>query len=412
MNDRKQPGWRRLGCMGAAALMLLAVGVSTSRAGQDSGAIAGVIVDESGGVLPGVAVTAVPEGGGAVGAAVSDGLGEYEIANLPAGRYQVRGVLPGFSSEIAFVPVEAGAVATADLLLELAPLTETVTVTRTDQDLSTVPQSVAVVQREQIEFAQRRSSLDEALRGIPGVFVQNRRNYGLSGGIGVSIRAPEPRFGLRGLAIIQDGIPITTADGTTEPGNVDLGSVGRIDVIRGPRTRPAIGVRRRRVRRCGGHRLGGRGGRGVPERRPPGVRAGGARGEPRRRPDSVLYGNSAGGVINLTTTFDTSRRLVVKPDVQFGSYGYKRQQVRVDAGGVGPTQFMASVSRFETDGFRENTRWSICGSGSTRRGAASTSGRSWASTTCSASSTTRQPSPTRSAAATTSRLPTASATWD
>ena len=309
MNDRKQSGWRRLACLFAAASMLLAVGASTSRAGQDSGAIAGVIEDESGGVLPGVAVTAVPEGGGPVGAAVSDGLGEYMIADLPAGRYQVRGVLPGFSSEIAFVSVEAGAVATANLRLELAPLTETVTVTRTDQDLATVPQSVAVVQRDQIEFAQRRSSLDEALRGIPGVFVQNRRNYGLSGGIGVSIRAPEPRFGLRGLALIQDGIPITTADGTTEPGNVDLGSVGRIDVIRGP--------------------------------------------------SSVLYGNSAGGVINLTTTFDTSRRLVVKPDVQFGSYGYNRQQVRVDAGGVGPTQFMASVSRFETDGFRENSHAEI-----------------------------------------------------
>ena len=309
MSDRKQPHSRRLGWACAAALMLLAVGSSTSRAGQDSGAIAGVIVDESGGVLPGVSVTAVPEGGGAVQAGVSDGFGEYEIANLPAGRYQVRGVLPGFSSEIAYVAVEAGAVATANLLLGLAPLTETVTVTRADQDLAAVPQSVAVVAREQIEFAQRRSSLDEALRGIPGLFVQNRRNYGLSGGIGLSIRAPEPRFGLRGLALIQDGIPITTADGTTEPGNVDLGSVGRIDVIRGP--------------------------------------------------SSVLYGNSAGGVINLTTTFDTSRPLVIRPDVQFGSYGYNRQQVRVDAGGDGPTQFMTSVSRFETDGFRDNSHAEI-----------------------------------------------------
>ena len=124
------------------------------------------------------------------------------------------------------------------------------------------------------------------------------------GGIGLSIRAPQPRFGLRGLAIIQDGIPITTADGTTEPGNVDLGSVGRIEVIRGP--------------------------------------------------SSVLYGNSAGGVINLTTTFDTSRPLTITPDIQFGSYGYNRQQVRLDGGTAG-TQFMASVSRFETDGFRQNS---------------------------------------------------------
>ena len=310
MNDRQRADWRRLAGAGAAALVLFG-GATASRAGQEpgSGAVAGVVVDESGGVLPGAAVTAVPEGGGPGRAAVSDGLGAYEIAGLPAGSYQVRGVLPGFSSEIVFVQVEAGAVAEADLRLEIAPLAETVTVTRTDQGLATVPQSVAVVQRDRIEFAQRRSSLDEALRGIPGLFVQNRRNYGLSGGIGLSIRAPEPRFGLRGLAIIQDGIPITTADGTTEPGNVDLGSVGRIDVIRGP--------------------------------------------------SSVLYGNSAGGVINLTTTFDTSRRLVIRPDVQFGSHGYNRQQVRVDAGGDGPNQFMVSASRFETDGFRENSHAEI-----------------------------------------------------
>ena len=161
-----------------------------------------------------------------------------------------------------------------------------------------------MVQRDQIEFAQRRASLDEALRGIPGLFVQNRRNYGLSGGIGLSIRAPQPRFGLRGLSIIQDGIPITTADGTTEPGNVDLGSVGRIDVVRGP--------------------------------------------------SSVLYGNSAGGVISMETTFDTSRPLTITPDIQFGSHGYNRQQVRAD-GGNDRTQFMASVSRFETNGFRQNS---------------------------------------------------------
>ena len=288
--------------------MLLVVGVSTSSAGQGTASITGTITDESGGVLPGVTVTAANSDAGDARTAVSKGQGRYEISNLPAGRYDVRAVLPGFSSDLAAVTVAAGGSATVDMSLTIAPLAETVTVTRTDRDLAAVPSSVAVVQRDQIEYAQRRASLDEALRGIPGLFVQNRRNYGLSGGIGLSIRAPQPRFGLRGLAIIQDGIPITTADGTTEPGNVDLGSVGRIEVIRGP--------------------------------------------------SSVLYGNSAGGVINLTTTFDTSRPLTITPDIQFGSYGYNRQQVRVDGGNAG-TQFMASVSRFETDGFRENSHAEI-----------------------------------------------------
>ena len=287
-----------------AMAMLLVVGVSTSAAGQGTGTISGTVEDESGGVLPGVTVTVTNASTGGSLTTVSDGQGRYEISNLPAGSYEVRGGLPGFNSDRATVTVAAGGSAMVDMSLTIASVAETVTVTRTAQDLAVVASSVAVVGRDQIEYAQRRTSLDESLRGIPGLFVQNRRNYGLSGGIGLSIRAPQPRFGLRGLAIIQDGIPITTADGTTEPGNVDLGSVGRIEVIRGP--------------------------------------------------SSVLYGNSAGGVINLNTTFDTSRPLTITPDIQFGSNGYNRQQVRVDGGNTG-TQFMASVSRFETDGFRQNS---------------------------------------------------------
>ena len=272
-----------------------------------SGSIGGMIVDQSGAVLPGVTVSAQDDAGATVGVTVTDARGNYELTRLEAGRYDVMATLPGFRGEPATVTVGAGT-SDHDITLSIAPLAETVTVLRTEQDLGAVPQSVTVIQRAAIEHSQRRASLDEALRGIPGVFVQNRRNYGLSGGIGISIRAPQPRFGLRGLAIIQDGIPITTADGTTEPGNVDLGSVGRIDVVRGP--------------------------------------------------SSVLYGNSAGGVINLTTTFDPSRRLTIRPDIQFGSDGYNRQQVRLDAGNAG-TQFMASVSRFETDGFRDHSHAEI-----------------------------------------------------
>ena len=202
------------------ALVLSVIGGASVVAAQTpSGVIQGNIRDVSAGVLPGVVVTATHAETGRSLVALSNGRGDYEVSGLEVGEYDVSALLPGFRSQPFTVTVTAGETETLDLVLTIAPLAETVIVTRTDQQLSAVPQSVAVVERDQIEFAQRRASLDEALRGIPGLFVQNRRNYGLSGGIGLSIRAPQPRFGLRGVSIIQDGIPITTADGTTEPGN-------------------------------------------------------------------------------------------------------------------------------------------------------------------------------------------------
>ncbi len=298
--------------VGAIALltaMLVAVPAAPVTAAQDEvGSIIGAVLDELGGVLPGATVTVEHGGTGLVRSAVTDGQGIFSISRLPAGDYTVGAALPGFLGEGSTVTVGSTA-ARLDLTLAIAPMAETVEVTRSARTLATVPNAVAVVGNEQINFTERRSSLDEVLRGIPGLLVQNRRNYGLSGGVGLSIRAPQPRFGLRGVAIIQDGIPITTADGTTEPGNVDLGSVRRIEVIRGP--------------------------------------------------SSVLYGNSAGGVISLFTEIDPTRRFTLRPDLQFGSNGYQRQQIRADGRNTSGTSFMASFNRFSTDGWRDHSEAEI-----------------------------------------------------
>ncbi len=292
-----------------AALSLGPSGVPAAAGQGGAGSVTGAVLDELGGVLPGVTVTVRDAARGLTRSTVTDAGGGYEIAGLPAGDYEVEARLAGFLGESSAVTVGDGAPRALNLTLAIAPLAETVTVTRSDQRLASVPNAVAVVGAEALDFTERKSSLDEALRGIPGLLVQNRRSYGLSGGIGLSIRAPQPRFGLRGLAIIQDGIPITTADGTTEPGNVDLGSVRRIEVIRGP--------------------------------------------------SSVLYGNSAGGVISLFTEIDPSRRLTIRPDLQVGSNGYDRQQLRVDGNNEGGTRFMGSFSRFHTDGWRDHSAATI-----------------------------------------------------
>ncbi len=269
--------------------------------------VAGTVQDQSGGALPGATVTLAPQPFGAPRRAVTDANGRYEFAAVPAGDYRVRATLTGFGAGETAVSLAAGDTRTVDLRLEISPFAEavTVTVTRTEQDPARVPNAVAVIEGDAIQAFQRRASPAEAFTGVPGFYVENRRNFSLSGGVRFAIRAPMPRFGMRGVQILQDGVPMTMADGTTEPTNIDLASLGRIEVLRGP--------------------------------------------------SSVLYGNSAGGVITLQTEFPPPGRFFVQPDVQWGSYGYQQQQVKASAT-TPRASYLVSASRLQTDGFRANSR--------------------------------------------------------
>ncbi len=291
--------WLVLGCAWLPGVELHAQAVH--------GTLAGTVRDASGGALPGVSVTLVPQPAGTVRNAIADASGHYEFPALPAGDYRLEAVLAGFGRYEARITIAAGDTRTLDLTLDVSSFTETVTVTvtRTEQDRSTVPNAVSVIEGDTIQAFQRRASPAEAFAGIPGFYVENRRNYSLSGGVRFAIRAPMPRFGMRGVQILQDGVPMTMADGTTEPTNIDLGSLGRVEVLRGP--------------------------------------------------SSVLYGNSAGGVIALQTEFPSAGRIAVQPDVQWGSYGYQQQQVKV-AGTTPKASYLVNASRMESEGFRQHSR--------------------------------------------------------
>jgi iron complex outermembrane receptor protein len=169
--------------------------------------------------------------------------------------------------------------------------------TRTRQNISRVPQAVSEVGVDQIQLGRREAGLEESLEGIPGVIAENRGNYSNSGGLLLSIRGDLP-----GVQLLQDGVPLTMADGTTEPNNIDLGSAGSIEVIRGP--------------------------------------------------SSVLYGNSGGGVVSVTTQFPASAPIVVHPGIQFGSNGYNRQQLKLE-GSLGSFGYVVNANRTQTDGFRQ-----------------------------------------------------------
>lgn len=183
----------------------------------------------------------------------------------------------------------------------------TVTVTRAERELERLPYAVSVVGREQIQDGERLLSLEESLESVPGVSVQNRRNHSLGDRVTIRGSGARAQFGVRGLRVLADGIPLTMPDGQSALTNLDLASAGRVEVIRGPA--------------------------------------------------SALYGNAAGGVIRYRTQ-EFSPSFCGAPRVTAGSHGYLATRVKASgrAGGTDGAGYVLSAGRVETDGFRRHAR--------------------------------------------------------
>ena len=96
-----------------------------------TGTLTGVVTDQQGGVLPGATVTAVHQPTGTTYEAVTDTIGRFTMLNVHVGGpYRVTAQLGGFRArETGNVQVALGEARQVDFQLELATVTETVTVT-------------------------------------------------------------------------------------------------------------------------------------------------------------------------------------------------------------------------------------------------------------------------------------------
>ena len=105
---------------------------------------------------------------------------------------------------------------------------------RTREPSFDVPAAISAVNRDAIESAGPQVSLAEVMTQVPGISVLNRNNE--SQDLQLSIRGFGARstFGIRGVKVLVDGIPATMPDGQGQVSNVSLGSVGRVEVLRGP----------------------------------------------------------------------------------------------------------------------------------------------------------------------------------
>src|SRR5687767_3730513 len=116
----------------AVAVLLIAALIPAGVAAQGSagGTLAGTVSDPSGGVLPGVTVTAKGSQTGLTQQTVSGGEGDWRIPALASGTYEVAFELDGFKRLVrSGIIVEAATTRSVPVTLEVGGLSETVQVT-------------------------------------------------------------------------------------------------------------------------------------------------------------------------------------------------------------------------------------------------------------------------------------------
>lgn len=173
-----------------------------------------------------------------------------------------------------------------------------VTATRTERTIESLPNSVSVITREDIDKSAAFRS-DDLLRELPGVYVRSYQGILSSSTTNdVSVR------GLTGedrILVLKDGIPINDPyGGAVEWNEIDLRDIERIEIVRGP--------------------------------------------------GSALYGSNAmGGVINLVTR-KPSKELKLSAEAGYGEMNTRLASARSSAG-FGRFGYYISGSYLESKGY-------------------------------------------------------------
>ncbi len=168
-----------------------------------------------------------------------------------------------------------------------------------------LPFAVTVQTPDSSRPGQRHLALDETLWLIPGLTVSNRNNPSQDPRISIRGFGARSAFGVRGIRVLRDGIPLTLPDGQTPVDYLDLESVGRVEVMRGSA--------------------------------------------------SSLYGNAGGGVVDLRTS--EPLQVPVSGALRIWNGGFGSKKIVVKAGGAGPRLgYQANAARTESDGYRNYSR--------------------------------------------------------
>jgi iron complex outermembrane recepter protein len=168
-----------------------------------------------------------------------------------------------------------------------------------------LPFSVTVQTPDSLRPGQRHLNLDETLLLIPGLTVSNRNNPSQDPRISIRGFGARSAFGVRGIRVLRDGIPLTLPDGQTPVDYLDLESVGRVEVMRGS--------------------------------------------------SSSLYGNAGGGVIDLRTSAPPPLPIAATARMWRGAFAANRYVGKID-GQTNGFGYQGNVARTESEGYRDYSR--------------------------------------------------------
>jgi outer membrane cobalamin receptor len=233
------------------------------------------------------------------GTDVTDSQGRFHVANLAAGRYELRVAMEGFAATPVTIALSPDDNQTVTLALQVSAVSESVVVTAAGRELprSRVTDSVTVVTADDIAARQFETVADALRFTVPGLGVT--ATGGRGGQTALFTRGGESDFTL----VMIDGVRVNGFGGAFDFAHLPVGDIERIEVVRGPQ--------------------------------------------------SAVYGSDAiGGVVQIITKQGGPTR--VGGVMEGGTFGTSRLSVNT-AGTAGPVTWGAAFEQLDTDGQRGET---------------------------------------------------------
>ena len=190
--------------------------------------IHGTVSDPSGAVIPNAKVELLENGVPVASPSLPMEKDSTVLRETPAPAYGCECLPSGFSTaEKALDPASNGRELTVDLVLQIASLSEQITVTSTGAPTPQAQLGAAVTILDASDYQGTRD-IQEGLRFVPGLQATETGQAG--GTTSVFIRGG----GSDANKVLIDGIPVNDIGGSVEFANIASAAVAQVEVLRGP----------------------------------------------------------------------------------------------------------------------------------------------------------------------------------